>query len=78
MAMTDKVMTFLKNEVKEDVKININPIYFEAEDDNQTCFFEVEDTNEMIVVNSIHQIGDFACGFDIPKVIDGEWVNLYD
>lgn len=78
MPMTDEVMNWLKNEVKKECGIIINPVFFDCEDDNQTCFFEVDEKQEFIVVNTIHSFGDFACAFDVPKFENGKWVNFYE
>ena len=78
MVMTDNAMKTLKSQVKKELKIDIQPILFESEDDNQTCYFKVSDEKEMLVVAAIHSLGDFSCAFNIPKFENDKWQNFYE
>lgn len=60
MDMSRESMNWLKNEVAKTTGIKISPEPWEPEDLNAGCKFHVSDSAKM-VVNAIHDLGDFEC-----------------
>ena len=78
MPVTDNVMNELKTTVFDKCGIDINPIFFDFELDDQTCFFEIENEKEHDVINAINEISDFVCFFCVPAIKNDQWINMYD
>ena len=78
MPMTEEVINDLKSHLLKESGIEINPVFFDHELDNQTCVFEVNQEDEYAVVETIHELGDFCCFFDTPAFEGGKWINMYD
>lgn len=58
MDADNRFVSWLKEEIKTSIGVDVSPDFFEVKDLNRGVFFEVPDEMEMKVVNNIYRMKD--------------------